>query len=32
MEKCEKKVGKEVDEDPDNLSHNARRYSEVSFL
>jgi hypothetical protein len=21
-----------VDEDPDNLSHNARRYSEVSFL
>jgi len=26
MEKCEKKVGKEVAEDPDNLSHNARKY------
>jgi hypothetical protein len=31
-EKCEKKVRKEVDEDPDNLSHNARRYGEFSLL
>jgi len=23
---CCEKVGKEVDDDPDNLSHNARRY------
>lgn len=31
-EKCEKKVGNEVDEDPENLSHDAKRYGEVSFL